>query len=64
VTLQPLLAEVAACTVCAEHFDHDPRPVVQVGSSARIVIIGQAPGRKVHESGIPWDDASGRTSWR
>lgn len=41
--------------------DHSPRPIVQAGSSARIVIIGQAPGRRVHESGIPWDDPSGRT---
>ena len=64
-SLTNLLREVSACKVCAEHFDHDPRPVVQVGDSASIVIIGQAPGRRVHESGIPWDDASGRTlrSW-
>jgi len=60
-SLSHLLAEVAACTICAEHLDHDPRPVVQLGSTASIVIIGQAPGRKVHESGVPWDDASGRT---
>lgn len=64
-SLTHLLADISACTACADHFDHDPRPVVQVGNSARIVIIGQAPGRRVHESGIPWDDASGRTlrSW-
>lgn len=64
-SLTPLLADISDCTVCAEHFDHDPRPVVQVGPKARIVIIGQAPGRRVHESGIPWDDPSGRTlrSW-
>jgi len=60
-SLRHLLKDIDACTVCAEHLEHDPRPVVQVGSHARIVIIGQAPGRKVHESGIPWDDASGRT---
>lgn len=60
-SLSHLLGDISRCTVCAEHFEHDPRPVVQVGTKARIVIIGQAPGRKVHESGIPWDDASGRT---
>lgn len=59
--LNNLLNEISGCTVCAEHFDHEPRPVVQVGSNSRIVIIGQAPGRRVHESGIPWDDPSGRT---
>lgn len=64
-SLNDLLEEVSSCVVCAQSFEHDPRPVVQVGSSARIVIIGQAPGRRVHESGIPWDDPSGRTlrSW-
>lgn len=60
-SLAHLLAEIGACIVCAPHLDHDPRPVVQVGPRARIVIIGQAPGRRVHESGIPWDDPSGRT---
>jgi len=60
-SLNHLLTEIAACTVCADELDHDPRPVVQAGTKARIVIIGQAPGRRVHESGIPWDDASGRT---
>lgn len=60
-SLTALLNSVSNCTVCADHFDHEPRPVVQLGNSARIVIIGQAPGRRVHESGIPWDDPSGRT---
>ena len=58
-SLGPLLADVRACTVCAEHLVDGPRPIVQVGASARIVIIGQAPGRRVHESGVPWDDPSG-----
>lgn len=61
VELADLLAEVRACTVCAAHLPHGPRPIVQVGRSARIVIIGQAPGRRVHESGVPWDDPSGDT---
>ncbi len=64
-SLTELLVEISACVVCAEQLDHDPRPVVQAGASARVVIIGQAPGRRVHESGVPWDDPSGRTlrSW-
>ena len=58
-SLNDLLVDVRACTVCAEHLPAGPRPIVQVGPSARIVIIGQAPGRRVHESGVPWDDPSG-----
>lgn len=54
-----LLTEVRSCEVCRAHLPHGPRPVVQLGRGARIVIIGQAPGRRVHESGVPWDDPSG-----
>lgn len=54
-----LLAEVRACTLCAEHLPLGPRPVLQAHASARLLIAGQAPGRKVHETGIPFDDASG-----
>ena len=54
-----LLAEVRACTLCAPHLPHGVRPIVQMHGDARILIAGQAPGRKVHASGIPWDDASG-----
>jgi uracil-DNA glycosylase len=57
--LATLLAEVRACTLCAAHLPLRPRPVVQVHASARILIAGQAPGRKVHDSGVPFDDASG-----
>jgi len=57
--LTKLLADVRACTVCAESLDAGPRPIVQVGPTAAITIIGQAPGRRVHESGVPWDDPSG-----
>lgn len=49
--------EIAACRICEKHID--PRPVVQFSSTARLLIIGQAPGSKVHQSGVPWDDASG-----
>jgi len=59
--IDELLAEVRACRVCAEHLPEGPRPIVQAGRSARIVIIGQAPGRRVHRSGVPWDDPSGET---
>ncbi len=58
-SLTKLLAEVRACTLCSAHLPLGPRPVVQVHSMARILIVGQAPGRKVHETGIPFNDASG-----
>ncbi len=57
--LHSLLAEVRACTLCAAHLPLGPRPVLQLHPFARILIAGQAPGRKVHESGVPFDDASG-----
>lgn len=51
--------EIAACTLCEEHLPLGPRPVVQFSRESRILIIGQAPGTKVHASGVPWDDDSG-----
>ena len=54
-----LLAEIRACRVCADVLPHGPRPIVAAGRSARILIIGQAPGSKVHASGAAWDDDSG-----
>ena len=51
--------EIAACQICAEHLPLGPRPTVQFSEKSRILIIGQAPGTKVHKSGIPWDDESG-----
>ena len=57
--LEYLMGEVRACTICAAHLPHKPRPVLQAGSAARILIAGQAPGRKVDRTGIPFDDASG-----
>ncbi len=54
-----LQRDIAACTRCAPHLAAGPRPVVRFSSTARILIIGQAPGSKVHASGIPWDDRSG-----
>jgi uracil-DNA glycosylase len=58
-SLPSLLKEVRACTVCAAYLPLGPRPVVQAHASARILIAGQAPGRKVHETGIPFNDVSG-----
>ncbi|MEP0984983.1 uracil-DNA glycosylase family protein [Ekhidna sp.] len=57
--MKDLLDEIGSCTVCDSFFLHQPRPIVSISSSSKLLIIGQAPGRKVHESGIPWDDASG-----
>jgi len=54
-----LLAEVRACRLCAEHLPLGPRPVLQLDPRARILVAGQAPGRRVHESGVPFADASG-----
>ncbi|MBL8802649.1 MAG: uracil-DNA glycosylase family protein [Planctomycetes bacterium] len=54
-----LLERVRACTLCAEHLPHGPRPVVRAATAARILIAGQAPGRRVHASGVPFDDPSG-----
>ncbi len=58
-TLSRLLLEVRACTICAPHLSVPPRPVLQAAAGARILIAGQAPGRKVAASGVPFDDASG-----
>lgn len=54
-----LLSAVRACTLCADQLPLGPRPVVQLHPAAKILIVGQAPGRKVHETGLPFNDASG-----
>lgn len=58
-TLPELLLAVRACRVCEARLPLGPRPVLQAGTEARILVIGQAPGARVHASGVPWDDASG-----
>ncbi len=59
-TLLPdLLKEIRACTLCAEFLPLGPRPVLRASETARIMIVGQAPGTRVHATGIPWNDASG-----
>lgn len=57
--LAELLRDIRGCTLCADHLPCGPRPVLQAGPSARLRVIGQAPGRKVHTTGVPWDDPSG-----
>ena len=59
MTLPALLAEIRACTHCAAHLPLGPRPVLRASETARLLIVGQAPGTRVHESGIPWNDRSG-----
>ena len=59
MSLSSLLVDVRGCTICEAHLPLGPRPVLQVHSKARVLIAAQAPGRKVHDSGVPFDDASG-----
>lgn len=54
-----LLREIRGCRVCAKHLAHEPRPVLRVTRTARICIAGQAPGTRVHKSGVPFTDPSG-----
>lgn len=60
MTIKTLKAAIKACTICEKHLPLGPRPVVSFSKTSKILIIGQAPGTKVHESGIPWNDASGK----
>jgi uracil-DNA glycosylase len=57
--LDRLLGEARACRVCEADLPLGPRPVLRAGVNARLMIIGQAPGTRVHETGIPWNDPSG-----
>lgn len=57
--LKRLLGDVRACTLCAAHLPHGVRPVVRAAATSRILVAGQAPGRRVHASGVPFDDPSG-----
>lgn len=58
-SLETIAAEARACTLCSGLLPLGPRPVLRVSTTARILIIGQAPGTKVHATGIPWNDPSG-----
>jgi uracil-DNA glycosylase len=57
--LKPLILKAKGCRSCERALPHEPRPVFRVGRRARLLIVGQAPGRRVHESGLPWNDPSG-----
>ncbi len=57
ISLRLVTTEAAGCRLCKGVLE--PRPVFRVGKSARLLVVGQAPGRRVHESGIPWNDPSG-----
>jgi len=57
--LDDIATRARACRLCDKHLPLGPRPVFQIGGNAKILIAGQAPGRRVHESGIPFNDPSG-----
>lgn len=57
--LDNLLDQIRRCEICKDHLPLGPRPVIQAASSARMMIVGQAPGTRVHETGLPWNDPSG-----
>jgi uracil-DNA glycosylase len=57
--LKPLLVEIRACRLCEAYLQEGPRPVLQATASSRLLIVSQAPGRKVHATGIPFNDVSG-----
>src|SRR5271168_4812304 len=56
---EDIAGKARACRLCADHLPFGPRPVFQIGGDAKILIAGQAPGRRVHETGIPFNDPSG-----
>lgn len=58
-SLPSLMARIEACELCREHLPLGPRPVLRAKKTATLLIIGQAPGTKVHETGVPWNDPSG-----
>jgi len=58
-TLSKLVKDIRSCTLCAEHLPFGPRPIIQVSGFSKILIVGQAPGSRVHETGIPFNDPSG-----
>jgi len=58
-SLAQLLDRVRDCTLCADDLPLGPRPVLRAAPTAKLLIVGQAPGTKVHETGVPWNDPSG-----
>ena len=59
ISLSALSREARACRFCEKQLPQAPKPIFRVGKAARLLIVGQAPGRRVHETGIPWNDPSG-----
>lgn len=59
MSFDELVAHVRRCRICEAHLPLEPRPVVQVSQSARLLVVGQAPGRRVHDTGLPFNDPSG-----
>lgn len=57
--LTRLLTDIRACRLCEAHLPLGPNPILRMSETARILIVGQAPGTRVHETGVPWNDASG-----
>lgn len=57
--MQELLTQIRSCTLCEKELPLGARPIIQASKTCKLLIIGQAPGSRVHQSGIPWDDASG-----
>jgi uracil-DNA glycosylase len=57
--VESVAAKARACTICAPYLPLGPRPVFRISATAKLLIMGQAPGTKVHASGIPWNDPSG-----
>ena len=57
--MESLLAEIRDCRLCSRHLPLGPRPIIRAAVTAKLLIIGQAPGTRVHESGVPWNDKSG-----
>lgn len=58
--MEQLITEIKNCKICQQKLAHEPRPVFSVSTTAKVLIIGQAPGTKVHDTGIPWNDQSGK----
>jgi len=59
ISLAVVSREARACRICEDKLPQEPKPVFRVGKTARLLIVGQAPGRLAHETGIPWNDPSG-----
>lgn len=59
IPFNDLVAQVRQCRICEHHLPVEPRPVIQISESARLLVVGQAPGRRVHDTGLPFNDPSG-----